>query len=69
MARKSSPKDSAVSYFKRYPAYNALIHATGGIGLGILLTHSVIDPHPMRWGLGLIALAILGHIYPWVLKK
>lgn len=69
MPRKSSPKSAVESYFKRYPAYNALVHAIGGIGLGILLTHTVVDPHTMRWGLGLIVIAVLGHIYPWALKK
>lgn len=64
------PKSTlAETYFKRNPAYNSLVHLTIGVGIGILLTHSVIDPHPMRWGLGLILLGVIGHIYPWALKK
>ena len=57
------------TYFSKHPAYCASVHFLGGVGLGILLTHTLIDPHTMRWGLGLIALAILGHLYPLTLKK
>lgn len=69
MARKSQVKSAVESYFKKNPAYNSVVHLLIGAGFGILLTHTVIDPHPMRWGLGLIILGALGHLYPWAMKK
>jgi nucleoside recognition membrane protein YjiH len=56
-------------YFMKHPGMNALAHFLGGTGVGILLTRAVFDPHPMRWGIGLIALAVIIHIYPLTLKK
>ncbi len=57
------------SYFSKHPRYNSLIHVVAGIGIGILLTHPMIDPHTIRWGLGLLVLGFLGHLYPLTLKK
>lgn len=54
-------------YFSEHPYYNAGVHLVIGMGLGILLTWPVFMPHPVRWGVGLIVLGILGHFYP--LKK
>ncbi|HVZ67599.1 MAG TPA: hypothetical protein VG917_05070 [Patescibacteria group bacterium] len=51
----------AEKYFSKNPAYNAAVHALGGIGLGILLTHLAFDPHPVRWAALFIGLALLGH--------
>ena len=54
-----------MKYFKKHPAYLASVHLLGGIGLGILLARPVFASHPVRWGLALIGLAILGHLYAW----
>ncbi len=56
-------------YYSKHVKYNSIVHVVGGIGIGILLTHPLADPHTMRWGLGLLALGILGHLYPLTLKK
>ncbi len=58
--------NKAISYFKKHPIYHVTIHAIGGIGIGILITHPFIDPHPVRWGLALGVLAILGHLFALV---
>jgi len=57
------------NYFVKYPAMNALAHFLGGLGVGILLTRAVFDPHPIRWGVALIALAVIIHLYPLIIKK
>jgi len=56
------------SYFKKYPEYNALIHALGGIGVGILITYPFVGEHPLRWGIGFLLVALLGHLYPLTLR-
>lgn len=56
----------ALAYFKKYPMYNATVHAIGGLGLGILIASPIIGPHPLRWGLALVTIAILGHLYTLV---
>ncbi|MCL4418597.1 hypothetical protein M1146_00680 [Patescibacteria group bacterium] len=55
----------ATNYFKNHPEYNSLVHAIGGLGVGILIASPIIGPHPVRWGLGLLVLSILGHVYAW----
>lgn len=66
MAKKGSLKIE--NYLKKHPAYNATIHAIGGLGLGISLASPLFDPHPLRWGVGLIAISVLGHLYAWQQK-
>ncbi len=58
-----------VKYFKNHPTYNAVVHALGGIGVGILIAHPLIGIHPIRWGIIFLALSLLGHFYPTTLKK
>jgi hypothetical protein len=69
VVKKSAALSTTESYFKRHPAYNSLVHLIIGLGIGILIAHPIVDPHPMRWGLGLILLGVIGHLYPWALKK
>lgn len=54
-------------YFAKNPWYNAIVHLIGGMGIGILITHPIVDPHPLRWGLTFISLSFLGHL--WAIKK
>ncbi|HVZ58243.1 MAG TPA: hypothetical protein VG935_00610 [Patescibacteria group bacterium] len=48
---------------KKHPAYNASVHAIGGIGLGVLITYPFVGQHPVRVGVAFIIVAIIGHIY------
>lgn len=56
-------------YFKKHPNLNAGAHFLIGLGLGVLLTRPFFDPHPIRWGLGLIAAGLAFHLYPLLEKK
>lgn len=51
------------NYFKKHPTYNSLVHSIGGMGVGILIGWPLASQHPVRWGITLIALSILGHLY------
>lgn len=55
----------AMAFMKKYPAYTATIHFIGGVGIGVLIASPIAGTHPIRWGLILIAISILGHIYAW----
>lgn len=56
-------------YFKTHPVYNSMIHLLIGLGIGALLTYPVFGSHPLRWGLVLVTIGLLGHLYPLVLKN
>jgi hypothetical protein len=58
-----------MKYMEKYPMYNSLVHAVGGIGVGVLIARDVAGEHPVRFGLVLITLALLGHLYPMTLKR
>lgn len=57
------------NYFNKHPFYNATIHLLIGIGVGAFLTYPFFGIHPIRWGVVLIAIGLLGHFYPLMLKK
>ena len=59
--------DKIMKYFKAHPVYNSVVHVMAGIGLGLLLARPLID-HPVKWGVGLIVVAVLAHLYP-LMKK
>ncbi|MDO8620979.1 MAG: hypothetical protein Q7R31_01725 [Candidatus Levybacteria bacterium] len=57
------------NYFKKHVTYNSFVHAVGGIGIGVLIASPIVGIHPLRWGLGLIGLSLLGHLYAAVSEK
>ncbi len=57
------------NYFSKHVMFNSTVHLIGGMGLGILLTFPLFIPHPVRWGILLLALAFLGHLYALKAKK
>ncbi len=57
------------SYFKKHVAYNSFVHVVGGMGIGVLIASPIVGIHPLRWGLGLIGLSLLGHLYAAVSEK
>lgn len=50
-------------FFGKNPVFNGAVHLIGGIGIGILITYPLVGSHPLRWGVALITLAVLGHIW------
>ncbi len=58
-----------MKYFGKHVTYNSVIHAIGGMGVGIILARPMAGDHPIRWGVTLIVISILGHVYPLGLKK
>lgn len=59
----------ATAYFKKHLVFTSTIHAIGGVGVGILITYPFIGAHPVRWGVALVAISILGHLYAWFAKS
>lgn len=58
-----------VSYLERHPVYNSSIHVIIGAGIGILITYPFVQTHPVRWGVALLVIGLLGHLYPLFIKK
>ena len=56
-------------YFKAHSMYNSLVHLITGVGVGIMLTFPYFSTHPVRWGLGLVVVGLVGHLYPLTMKK
>lgn len=52
-----------LDFMKKHPAYNAMTHAVGGIGIGILIAHPIAGIHPIRFGVAFLIVSALGHIY------
>ena len=56
-------------YFGKHPFFNALIHACGGIAVGIVIARPFDSGHPLQLA-GIFALiAIAGHVIPLLTKK
>lgn len=53
----------ADKYFSKHVWFNSTVHAIGGIGVGILIASPIIGAHPVRWGVTLLVISALGHIY------
>ncbi|HEX6977262.1 MAG TPA: hypothetical protein VF185_02810 [Patescibacteria group bacterium] len=58
-----------VKYFSKHVTYSAFVHAIGGAGVGIILARPIDAAHPVRLGVLLIAVSILGHVVPIWSKK
>lgn len=60
----------ALSYLRPHAEFNAVIHALGGIAIGILIASPLANPHPLRWAFVFASVSILGHLYAlWNGKK
>ena len=57
------------AYFKAHVCYNSIVHFLGGMGVGVLITYPYVGTHPVRVGGALLALSVLGHLYPLVKGK
>lgn len=57
----------SLKYFSKNPEFNAIVHALGGIGLGVLLANPLAGSHPVRWGIAFLLISLLGHL--WTMKK
>jgi len=55
-------------YLKDHPNYNAFVHMFAGIAVGIMMTYPYVGEHPVRWAVGFLVLATLGHLYPLIAK-
>lgn len=56
-------------YFSKYPFYNSVVHASGGIALGILIARPFDGGHPLQLAAIFGVLAIVGHLVPLMMKK
>ncbi|MCL6096843.1 MAG: hypothetical protein M1444_04165 [Patescibacteria group bacterium] len=55
-------------YFAKHVYFNTLTHLIGGIGIGALITNGFLNPHPLRYGVALLVLALLFYTYAYFQK-
>ncbi len=55
-----------VAFVKKHPAYHATLHGLGGIGVGLMIASPLAGLHPVRWGIVLLMVSLLGHLYALV---
>lgn len=57
------------NYFKKHPYFNSAVHIVAGAGFGVLVTYPLVGEHPLRVGVVLLGIGVLGHLYPLMTKK
>ena len=60
---------NTMKYFSKHPFYNAMIHFSGGIGIGVLVARPFDSGHPLQLALIFIAIAVVGHLIPMFMRK
>jgi len=60
--------NAAMKYFSKHAMYNSVVHALGGIAIGLLIARPFDGGHPLKLALVFATLAILGHLVPIVFK-
>ena len=53
-------------YYSKHVWYAKTFHILTGVGIGILLTYPLVGDHPLRWGLTILVLGLLGSLAPWL---
>jgi len=51
-----------MKYYGKHPLYSAFVHFFAGTGLGILISRP-LGIHPVRYGVVLLVIGILGKLY------
>lgn len=61
--------EKSIKYFSKHPMYNAMIHLSGGIAIGVLIARPFDGGHPLQLAAIFGGIAIVGHAIPWFSKK
>lgn len=63
--RSKGVENKIESYFAKHVFANSFFHVCAGLGLGALLTHTLFDPHPVRWAFVFLGISALEHYWAW----
>ena len=61
--------DKQTRYFAKHPFYNSLIHASGGIAIGLIIARPFDGGHPLQLAAIFGIIAVIGHLIPSFMKK
>jgi hypothetical protein len=61
--------ENTMKYFSKHPMYNAMVHFSGGIAIGILVARPFDSGHPLQLALIFAVIAIVGHFVPVLMGK
>lgn len=56
-----------LKYYGKHPLYAVVVNLIIGIGLGILISRP-LGVHPLRSGLAILLVGVLGKLYPLINK-
>ena len=57
-----------IKYYSKHPIYSVFVNLVIGIGMGIIVSRP-LGVHPLRFGLAILVIGILGKLYPLVKEK
>jgi hypothetical protein len=57
-----------LKYYSRHPLYTIFVNLIIGLGLGIIISRP-LGVHPVRYGLAILVVGILGKLYPLIIKE
>lgn len=60
---------NGLAFMKKYPEYNAIVHAIGGMAVGILIMYRFNLQKPLMWVIVLGSLSLAGHLYAFLKAK
>ncbi len=58
-----------VKSMSRHPWFNSWSHLVAGVGIGIIVARPLAVDHPIRWGVGFLAVFVLMHLYMTFMMK
>ncbi len=61
--------EKTMKYFMKHPMYNAMVHLSGGIAVGVLIARPFDSGHPLQLALIFGGIALAGHLVPVVMGK
>jgi hypothetical protein len=61
--------EKSYKYFAKHPMYNAAVHLSGGIAIGIIITRPFDQGHPLQLAGIFAAIALIGHLIPIFIGK
>ncbi|CAN5339346.1 hypothetical protein BH10PAT1_BH10PAT1_4650 [soil metagenome] len=61
--------ERSIKYFSKHPMFNAMVHLSGGIAVGIIIARPFDSGHPLQLAALFAIIALVGHLVVMVMPK
>lgn len=61
--------EKTTKYFSKHPLYNAVVHLSGGIAIGVIVARPFDQGHPLQLAAIFGVIALVGHAVPLFMGK